>query len=75
MVDAGRVFLVKTSEKNKVHNGIVLRQGFSKGVRIIRHNSRLVPALVVDGGLFLSSSERYLILFKQKSARFTCLRR
>lgn len=48
-VGAGNLYLLDPSAVKRVGNGIILRRGVRKGVRVIEGEGRPTPALVIDG--------------------------
>uniref|UniRef100_A0A183BQ53 Piwi domain-containing protein n=1 Tax=Globodera pallida TaxID=36090 RepID=A0A183BQ53_GLOPA len=47
-IGAGKLYEVTPEEQISVGNGVVLRSGVAKGVRIVRNYGNLAPALVLD---------------------------
>uniref|UniRef100_A0A914GSD4 Piwi domain-containing protein n=1 Tax=Globodera rostochiensis TaxID=31243 RepID=A0A914GSD4_GLORO len=47
-IGAGKLYEVTPEEQVSVGNGVVLRSGVAKGVRIVRNYGNLAPALVLD---------------------------
>ena len=48
-VGAGKLFEVTPENQRRVGNGVVLRSGVAKGVRVVQNYGKPSPALVLDG--------------------------
>jgi len=46
---SSKLFLKDAATFKRIGNGVVLRSGISKGVRVIEGAGQITPALVVDG--------------------------
>jgi len=48
-IGAGKLYEVTPENQRQVGNGIVLRSGAAKGVRVVKNYGNPAPALVLDG--------------------------
>lgn len=52
-VGAGKLFETSMEHSQNVDNGMVMRSGVAKGVRIVSNNGNPMPALVLDGEVLI----------------------
>jgi len=66
-IGAGKLFETQTNNLTQVNNGMVLRSGIAKGVRIVQgEGSDPVAALVVDS-IFLYNLKKFNEIFFSQS--------
>lgn len=67
---SSKLFLKDPATFKRIGNGIVLRSGVSKGVRIIEGAGQITPALVVDGESTLAQLNCNILILVKTCAFF-----